>query len=56
MYSSIQFFTLLNAGLLVGNLVVFGLGLKLYTEILKDKSMDARQKHKRDSEANKETT
>lgn len=36
--------TLINIGFLLLNLLVLGLNLKLYTEILKDKSMSARAK------------
>lgn len=31
-------------GILLANLVILGLNIKLYTEILKDKSMDRRSK------------
>lgn len=34
-----------NTGLLVANLIVFGLSLKLYTEILKDASQTRRKLH-----------
>lgn len=36
--------TLINIGFVLLNLLVLGLNLKLYTEILKDKSMSARAK------------
>jgi hypothetical protein len=36
--------TIINLLLLVANIVVFGLTLKLYTEVLKDKNQDKRIK------------
>jgi len=36
--------TIINLGILLANLIVYALTVKLYTEYMKDKSMDKREK------------
>lgn len=39
---TVLLYTLINVGFTIANLLILGLCLKLYTEILKDKAMDKR--------------